>query len=144
LVRAAGKANGRYALLLAPGAWVQAHAPLATFEAAPGAERISDEDHARALADAMVLAPERSLQQDAAFGVQQIADIGMKALSPSVNDPTTAINALDRIGQVLVAAGRAPDTPLAFADASGTVRLEVPFPRFDDLVALAFEGIRTY
>jgi len=144
LVRAAGKANGRYALLLAPGAWVQAHAPLATFEAAPGAERISDEDHARALADAMVLAPERSLQQDAAFGVQQIADIGMKALSPSVNDPTTAINALDRIGQVLVAAGRAPDTPLAFADASGTVRLEVPFPRFDDLVALAFEGVRTY
>ncbi len=57
---------------------------------------------------------------------------------------TTAINALDRIGQVLVAAGRAPDPPLAFADESGTVRLEVPFPRFGELVALAFDGFRTY
>jgi uncharacterized membrane protein len=144
LVEDARNANGRYELLVAPGAWVQAHAPLASFVPAATADRRPPSEHAERLADAIVLTAERSLQQDAAFGLQQLADIGMKALSPSVNDPTTAINAIDRLGEVLVATGRAPDVPRAFADEDGVVRLEVPFPGFDQLAALAFEGMRFY
>lgn len=144
LVRGAKETGVRYGLLVAPGAWVQAHAPVATVEPVGRGEATTDEEHARRVAGAMVLAAERSLQQDAAFGIQQLADIGMKALSPSVNDPTTAVNAIDRLGQVLVAVGRGPDAPRAFADDEGTVRLEVPFPGFDELVELAFSELRFY
>ncbi|MGQ0607945.1 MAG: hypothetical protein ACT4OQ_05740, partial [Chloroflexota bacterium] len=44
----------------------------------------------------------------------------------------------------LVAVGLASDTPRSFADIEGTVRLEVPFPGFDDLVPLAFDQVRHY
>jgi uncharacterized membrane protein len=143
LVRHAREAGGRYLLLVAPGAWVLAHAPIATFAPDSGSAPAEAVGHAR-LEEALVLAAERSLRQDPAFGIQQLADIGMKALSPSVNDPTTAINAIDRLGQVLVAAGREPDAPRAFADTDGVVRLEVPFPGFDELTALAFGQLRFY
>lgn len=141
LVRAAAEADGRLEVLVAPGGWVQRDAPVATFAGPDDAdtERLGD-----AVNGALSLAAERSTQQDVAFGIQQIVDIGAKALSPGVNDPTTAINALDRLLQILVAAGVAQDPPQAFADADGVTRLDVPMPGLHELVELALDQLRHY
>jgi uncharacterized membrane protein len=143
LVTAAQAADGRVRLLVAPGSWVQKDAPLAAFR--PPADRETElEALGRQLADSLSLSRERSLQQDVAYGIQQLTDVAAKALSPGVNDPTTAVNAIDRLVEVLVAVGRATDPPRAFESGDGVVRLEVPFPDFDELVGLAFDGIRHY
>lgn len=141
LVRAAAKAEGDLQLLVAPGSWVQRSAPIATF-------RGPDDTDAEWLGDevdrALSLAAERSMQQDVAFGIQQIVDIAAKALSPGVNDPTSAVNALDRLLQVLVAVGGAGDPPRAFADEGGVARLDVPIPGLNELVPLALDQLRHY
>jgi uncharacterized membrane protein len=82
------------------------------------------------------------MTEDVAFGIQQLVDVTLKAISPSVNDPTTAMNCIDRLVQVLVAAGSAPESPRAFIDAEGARRLEIPFPTFDELMGLSFDQLR--
>lgn len=143
VVRAAVDNDGRIRILVSPGGWVQEHAPIATFEPL-GEARPDREEIGGRIARACAVAEERSTQMDAAFGIQQLVDIAAKALSPGVNDPTTAMNCVDRLVQVLTAAGVVPDAPRAFSDNSGVVRLEVPFPGFDELVPLAFDQIRHY
>src|ERR1019366_10539577 len=64
-------------------------------------ERLSDEKKAEFLG-AFDLGPSRTLQQDAEFGVLQIVDIALKAISPAVNDPTTAINCVDQLSRILI------------------------------------------
>jgi len=60
-----------------------------------------DEDAERSLLNALAFGAERSVEQDELFGIRQMVDIAVKALSPGVNDPTTAEQCLDRIGAVL-------------------------------------------
>ena len=144
LVRDAREAGGRYSLLVAPGSWMQQDAPVATFTPAGSGAGQTDEEHVARIGRALGVGDERSLQQDAAFGIQQLVDIGVKALSPSVNDPTTAMNAIDRLTEVLVRAGRHDDAPRAFVDAERMVRLEVPFAGFAELMALGLEQVRFY
>jgi uncharacterized membrane protein len=148
LVEAATEAGGTLRLLVAPGAWVQRGAPVAAFraagEAASPPDRSKIDELGECLSEALAVGQERSLQQDVAFGVQQLADIAAKALSPGVNDPTTAINATDRIVEVLTAVGASDDPPRGFEDGDGTVRIEVPYPTYDELVGLGFDPIRRY
>jgi uncharacterized membrane protein len=148
LVKAAVGAEGTLRLLLAPGAWVQRGAPVAAFRPAEGASTAPDRSALDGLADrlteALAVGHERSLQQDVAFGVQQLADIAAKGLSPGMNDPTTAINAIDRLVEVLTAVGAADDPPRGFEDGDGTVRLEIPYPTYNELVGLGFDPIRRY
>ncbi len=143
LVAHARESSGRYRLLVAPGAWVQDRGAIASFTPADRAA-VDVERHERELLDGLAVADERSSQQDVAFGIQQLVDIGIKALSPSVNDPTTAMACIDRLVEVLVAGGLADDPPRGFADLDGVLRLEVPFPGFDELVPLAFDQVRHY
>lgn len=147
LVEGAGSAGGRLSLHVAPGAWVQAGLPWAHLEAEPGSEPPAAADLDRLvddLAEGLGLGHERSATEDVAFGIQQVVDIAIKALSPSVNDPTTAINCIDRLVEILVAVGTEPDSPRSFADADGVVRLAVPFPDFDELADLSFDQVRHY
>ncbi len=141
LVAAAKDGGGRLQLLIPPGAWVQAGVPVATFESSETGPR-----DLKALSDsisaALGVARERSMTEDVAFGIQQLVDVTLKALSPSVNDPTTAMNGIDRLVQVLMAIGTSPESPRAFIDADGAGRLEVPFPTFDELIGLGFDQLR--
>lgn len=50
---------------------------------------------------AVVLGPERTMQQDLDFGLRQLTDIGLRALSPAVNDPTTAVEIIVRVGSIV-------------------------------------------
>jgi uncharacterized membrane protein len=54
------------------------------------------------LRGAFDLGPSRTLQQDVEFGILQIVDIALKAISPAVNDPSTAINCVDHLSRILI------------------------------------------
>ncbi|MFF1965467.1 DUF2254 domain-containing protein [Streptomyces sp. NPDC058232] len=85
---------------------------------------------------------ERTPQQDLAFGLRQLSDIALRALSPAVNDPTTAVQCLDRIVQLLAAMVHLPLGVVQHRDGAGVVRLVQDGPEWTDLVDLAFEEIR--
>jgi uncharacterized membrane protein len=57
---------------------------------------------ARDLLGVFDLGPPCTLQQDVEFGVLQIVDIALKAISPAVNDPTTAISCIDQLSRILI------------------------------------------
>jgi uncharacterized membrane protein len=88
--------------------------------------------------------PTRTLQQDAEFGVLQIVDIALKAISPAVNDPTTAINCVDQLSRILIRfASREPPEELLY-DPPGIVRASIGWIGFERLLEAAFEQIRMY
>jgi uncharacterized membrane protein len=85
----------------------------------------------------------RTMQQDAAFGFRQLVDIALKAISPAVNDPSTAATCIDRLGALLAEAARRNPGPLVIRDL-GAVRVVAPQPSFAELADLAFNQLRQY
>ncbi len=85
---------------------------------------------------------ERTFHQDIGFGLRQLVDIALKALSPAVNDPTTAVQAIDRIQEFLTAAVDHPLGVMLHRDRAGAVRLAQDLPGWRGLVQLAFSEIR--
>ncbi len=80
---------------------------------------------------------ERTIEQDTGFAVRIMADIAVKALSAAINDPTTAVQALDHISNVLrVLGSTALHGPLTFRDDAGTARLFLPGRTWDDYCPL--------
>jgi uncharacterized membrane protein len=148
LLRLAHDEGLRLALLVPPGGWVQEHAPLFAVERLEGRENEADDDARRQLegrlCDNVGLGSQRSMRQDVGFGVQQLVDICVRALSPGINDPTTATQCIDRLTQVLVAVGRRDDPPVMLADADGVPRLAPRLPDFDALLRQAFEQVRHF
>lgn len=96
-----------------------------------------------ALARAFELERERTIQQDLAFGFRMIADVAVRALSPGVNDPTTAVYCVNALSALLCEAARRrfPDSLRTLA--SGLV-VHAPTPSFADLVHLSFKQIIHY
>ena len=93
---------------------------------------------------AVKLGAERTFEQDPKYPIRLLVDIGIKALSPAINDPTTAVQTIDQIEDLLRRLGRRElDTGYA-ADAEGSLRLVFPTPSWDDYLALAFDEIRQY
>lgn len=87
---------------------------------------------------------ERTAEQDVAFGVRQLADIAVKALSPAINDPYTSIQSLEHIGVVLANLARRQLGSQRLADASGTVRVVMPGRDLAYFLELAVGQIRRY
>ena len=96
----------------------------------------------RALSFQVSVGAERTFHQDLGFGLRQLSDIALRALSPAVNDPTTAVQAVDRIVQFLSSVAQRPLGALLHRDRRGIVRLVQPVPGWTDLVDLAFTEIR--
>jgi uncharacterized membrane protein len=97
---------------------------------------------ADALDAAFDLGPVRTLQDDAEWGVRQIVDIGLKAISPAVNDPSTGATCVDQLSRLLVRAARLRTPDGRFVD--GPTVVELPGTSFVTLVRLAFEQLRQY
>lgn len=87
---------------------------------------------------------ERTFVQDPAFGFRQLVDVAIRALSPAVNDPTTGVQAIDRIGDLLAVTGSRLDPTGLRVDSSGTVRLKRKLRDFDGLLVLALTEIIRY
>jgi uncharacterized membrane protein len=91
---------------------------------------------------ALDIGPTRTLQQDVEFGVLQIVDVALKAISPAVNDPTTAITCVDQLSRILIRfASREPPEDLLY-DPPGIVRASIGWIHFERLLEAAFEQIR--
>ncbi len=89
-------------------------------------------------------APARTLYQDPCYGVRQLVDIAIRAVSPAINDPTTAVQVLDRLHGILRAIAGLPDPSGVYLDSSGAVRLLVPVPDWERVFDLAFTEIALY
>jgi uncharacterized membrane protein len=99
----------------------------------------------RQLQGMIALGVERTMEQDPAFAIRIMADIAVKALSAAINDPTTAVQALDHLGNVLRLLGSTPlHGPLTFRDSEGTPRLLMPGRTWADYLTLAVTEIREY
>lgn len=95
--------------------------------------------------NAMVaLGPERTIRQDPMFAFRIMVDVATRALSPAVNDPTTAVLAIDQIHRLLRYAGQKNLDNARLHDRNGALRLVFPTPSWDDIVDLAVTEIRQY
>jgi len=90
------------------------------------------------------MGPSRTLQQDVEFGVLQIVDIALKAISPAVNDPSTAINCIDQLSRIVIRFASRQEPASVVYDLPGEPRVIVPWITFNGLLESAFEQIRHY
>jgi uncharacterized membrane protein len=87
---------------------------------------------------------ERTAEQDPKYPIRLLVDLAIKALSPAINDPTTAVQAIDQIEDLLRRLG-GHDLDAGYAcDADGVLRLIFPMPTWEDYLVLAFDEIRHY
>ncbi|MBA2530418.1 MAG: DUF2254 domain-containing protein [Euzebyales bacterium] len=93
---------------------------------------------------ALTIGAERTLQEDVAYGLRQLVDVAVKALSPGVNDPTTATHATGRLAPLLRALAERPPGPLVWRDEEQTTRLVVRRPGFEALLRDVCGQIRRY
>jgi uncharacterized membrane protein len=90
------------------------------------------------------LGEERTFEQDPKYAIRLLVDIAIKALSPAINDPTTAVQALDQIEDLLIRLGRRRLEIGSSSDTAGHLRLVMTFPTWEDFLSLAFDEIRFY
>ncbi|MDQ3549015.1 MAG: DUF2254 domain-containing protein, partial [Chloroflexota bacterium] len=144
--------DGAIVAALGDGSWAIVHPRIGTYVTQRqellevGGAIENSEEQIEQLRGTFVFDKERTLLQDDLFGIRQLADIGLKALSPAVNDPTTAEHALSCMADILaVVADRAfPAASRTVTDDEGTTRVTVWVnrPSFADYVNLAFGQIR--
>ena len=137
LVEVARKGDCTLELVVALGEFVPAGAPL--FRVHGDSRRVDRE----AAVDALMLGLERTLDQDVAYGLRLLVDIAQRSLADSpFQDPTTAVQAIDRLHDCLRQLATRPFPDGVRRDTQGAVRLIVPAMTWDDYVELAFEEIR--
>jgi uncharacterized membrane protein len=96
------------------------------------------------LRQCVALGAERTFEQDPLFPFRVIVDVAAKALSPAINDPTTAVLALDQLHHLLAQVGRRRLDTGVVRDPGGRVRLVHRTPDWPDFVKLACTEIRLY
>jgi uncharacterized membrane protein len=137
LVAAAAEADAVVHVLFRPGQFVFRGEPLArVFPAARGAAVEG------AVRRHVTRGRHRTMNQDFEFGIAQIVEIAIRALSPAVNDTFTGVACVDWMGDALLVAAEAPPTHACWHDADGAMRLGVRPLRLERLVRLAFDQIR--
>ncbi|WP_430647269.1 DUF2254 domain-containing protein [Agromyces sp. GXS1127] len=98
----------------------------------------------QAIVDAYSIDYERTPPQDIGYGLRQIADVATKALSPGVNDPTTAVHALSHVAALLGDLAELPPSPSAYADDDGLARVVPVAHDFRELVEVGVQQPRRY
>jgi uncharacterized membrane protein len=106
----------------------------------PGAH--ADEAVARSIARVFVLGDRRTLEQDVEFAVGQMVEVALRALSPGINDPFTALTCVDRLGAALCRLGERTIPSRYRHDERGVLRVVTGEVSFDGVVDAAFDQIR--
>jgi uncharacterized membrane protein len=136
LVLEARRLDGVIEFVPQVGDFVAADEPL--FNLYGGAARIDD----AALRAAVAFGTERTMEQDPMFAFRILVDIALKALSPAINDPTTAVLAMDQVHRLLRVVGRRHLHDEGVRDAAGSVRVILRTPNWEDFVHIACNEIR--
>lgn len=123
-----------------PGQFALAGAPL--LRAYPG-ERVDDR-LAERLAETIFLGAERSHQQDVEHSIEQLVEVAVRALSPGINDPFTAISCLEYLGAALLTIGRRRIPSAYRYDEDGRLRIIARLVSYDGMLDAAFHQIRQY
>jgi uncharacterized membrane protein len=139
LARTARGAGVRLHVLVEFGEYVGRGTPIARVVSGP-AEGLTADD----VASSFLLGAERTMTNDPGFVFRQLADIAIRALSPAVNDPTTAVQCIDRITDLLGDVGRCPDPSGWYLDDRGEVRVRFTQPGLARLMRLAYVEIIRY
>jgi uncharacterized membrane protein len=93
---------------------------------------------------AVHLDTQRTFEQDPRYAIRLLGDIAIKALSPAINDPTTAVQAIDQIEDLLRRLARQDLDTALIRDLNGDLRLIIPLPWGEDYLLLAFDEIRQF
>jgi uncharacterized membrane protein len=135
LVELAEQADVHLEMTVGTGMFIPEGAPM--FRYGGDGHRVDERSARRAVA----IGPERTMDQDAAFGIQTLVDIAERALSESFNDQTTASQVVDRLHDILrqLSTRRIPQG--TFEGSDGSVRLTVPTLTWDGYVGLAFDDL---
>ena len=136
LVALARSHDGMIEFMAQVGDFIDQDEPL--FVLHGGAMAIDD----RAVRSTVAFGPERTLEQDPMFAFRIIVDIALKALSPAINDPTTAVLALDQVHRLLRGVGRRKLRGEVILDANGQPRLIFRTPNWEHYVQVACSEIR--
>jgi uncharacterized membrane protein len=103
-----------------------------------GAQQAVDEGELR---HGIEIGNERTFEQDPKYAIRLLVDIALRALSAAINDPTTAVQALDQIEDLLLRLGQCHLESGAYRDSDGKLRLVVPSPAWEDLLRLGLDEI---
>lgn len=122
---------------LSVGRFVLAGTPIFSVSGAAAAAGATD----RAMYATISVSPYRTVEQDPAFGVRQLVDVALKALSPGVNDTTTAVMCLDYLGAAMATMARRT-IPSPYWHAEGALRVVAVAPDFAAILGAAFDQIR--
>ncbi|WP_431958145.1 DUF2254 family protein [Nocardia lijiangensis] len=133
LVETARSANAVVVLRSTPGATLHYGSPVAEVY---GAELV-----VTAVLDALVVGNERTFEQDPLLAFRLLADIALRALSPAVHDPATAVQAMDELGDLLGWVAAARLEPLRLTDRDDAERLVVQLPQWEDFVRTGLDDI---
>ena len=136
LRREAESSHGVIEFVPQVGDFVAVDEPL--FNLYGGAHAIDDD----VLRSAVAFGSERTMEQDPTFAFRIVIDIALKALSPAINDPTTAVLAIDQLHRLLRLVGMRHLRTDEILDKSGQLQVIVRTPNWDDFVHLAFSEIR--
>lgn len=98
----------------------------------------------RRLAGCVSLERERTMREDPLFGFRQLVDVADKALSPGINDPTTAVQVLDQIHELLYRFAEALPLRDVYCDGASVPRVFVPRPSWENVLDHALEEILLY
>jgi uncharacterized membrane protein len=134
LLRMAESEDARIHLCVVPGETIFDHDRVAVVV---GGENLADSD----LLAALSLGSERTFDQDPALALRLLADIALRALSPAVNDPTTAVQSLDVIADLLRVLVRR-DLGVEVVDGADRIpRVMIKLPTWEDYVSVALDEI---
>ncbi len=136
LVELARRANGVIEVVPQVGDFLAVDEPV--FRLHGGAAAVDD----NRLRGSFVIGTERTMEQDPTFSFRILVDIGIKALSAAINDPTTAVLALDQLHRLLRVVGLRELRGEEFCDRSGSLRLVFLTPNWEDYVHLACTEMR--
>lgn len=123
-----------------PGSFVLADSALALVHPAGAC----DDELAQAVRNASIVGRDRTVWQDAEFAVKQLVEIALRALSPGVNEPFTAITCIDRLTEGLAFVASVPEPAAAWCDEGGRARVFARAQAFSTLVHAAFDPIRIF
>ncbi len=137
LVAAARREGARVILHFRPGQFVLRGEPIASVspkERGAGLESV--------IQRAVKIGRHRTMSQDSEFGLAQIVEIAIRALSPAVNDTFTGVACVDWLADALLALAEEPPLEGNWYDTAGELRVWMPAVRLDRLIRLAFDQIR--